>query len=375
MSSRLHSWISAVALFAAPVAFATEPQGGDEAVVYEVRRAVVPGEETPRAVWTNPLPAPDFHPLCDDVCEHLRCHCPKLAPLPLVYQAVIADDAEWLSNLLACGLSPDEHTEGGDTPLCAAARLGKLDCVRALLLSGADPDLPGCGGHPPLAIASLRRPVEVIEALLAAGAEPEARFASPVDKAMLEQIPFNDLRAHLASDRGVTALMASSARGDVEAVIALTQHGAKTYTTTQKFRRTSLDFAAVQRFIFLMRVLLGRPPDAEPEILITVDLSDQRAWLTKNGEVVERTTISTGREGHATPAGRYVITDKHPLHKSTLYHVEMPWFMRLNCSAIGLHSGYVTGRPASHGCIRLPASMAKKFFNLAKVGDEVQIVR
>jgi lipoprotein-anchoring transpeptidase ErfK/SrfK len=52
----------------------------------------------------------------------------------------------------------------------------------------------------------------------------------------------------------------------------------------------------------------------------------------------------------------------------------MPWFMRLNCSAIGLHSGYVTGRPASHGCIRLPYDQAKLFFSLTGVGDEVQIV-
>ena len=122
------------------------------------------------------------------------------------------------------------------------------------------------------------------------------------------------------------------------------------------------------------RSLPGRSPDAEPDILITVDLSDQRAWLCKNGEVVEHTRISTGREGYDTPAGRYVITDKHPMHNSTLYHVEMPWFMRLNCSAIGLHSGYVTGRPASHGCIRLPSEIARKFYSMTKVGDEVQIV-
>jgi lipoprotein-anchoring transpeptidase ErfK/SrfK len=52
----------------------------------------------------------------------------------------------------------------------------------------------------------------------------------------------------------------------------------------------------------------------------------------------------------------------------------MPFFMRLNCGAIGLHSGYVTGRPASHGCIRLPYEKAQKFFDICRVGDEVQIV-
>lgn len=377
MSLRPFLLAGAAVIFPTVTMLHAELSKSDEPVVYEIRRAVVPGAEAPpppKPIWKNPLPAPAFRPLNDDVAAHLRCHCPKQAPLPLVYQAVIAEDVEWLENLLASGLSPDERTEAGDTPLCAAARLGKLDCVRTLLLAGADPDLPGSGDQPPLALASLRRPVEVIEALLAAGADPETRFAFPVDQVILDQVPFKDLRAHLISDRGVTALMACAGRGDVEGVVALMEAGAKTYTSTKKYRRTSLDFAAVQRFIFLMRVLLGRSPDAEPDILITVDLSSQRATLAKNGTVIEHTSVSTGREGYSTPAGRYVITDKHPSHKSTLYHVEMPWFMRLNCSAIGLHSGYVTGSPASHGCIRLPYSMAKKFYSLAKVGDEVQIV-
>ena len=97
--------------------------------------------------------------------------------------------------------------------------------------------------------------------------------------------------------------------------------------------------------------------------------------LGQSGSVaIATTTVSTGRSGYRTPAGRYVITDKHRSHTSTLYHVEMPWFMRLNCSAIGLHSGVVTGRPASHGCIRLPYNQAKLFFSLTNVGDEVEIV-
>ena len=107
---------------------------------------------------------------------------------------------------------------------------------------------------------------------------------------------------------------------------------------------------------------------------MTVDLSSQRAWVTKQGRIINHTMVSTGREGYGTPAGRYVITDKHTSHVSTLYHVAMPWFMRLNCGAIGLHSGYVTGQPASHGCIRLPYDKAKQFFSQVRVGDEVEIV-
>jgi lipoprotein-anchoring transpeptidase ErfK/SrfK len=160
----------------------------------------------------------------------------------------------------------------------------------------------------------------------------------------------------------------------VEGAVALLNAGAKAGVCTTRYHRYPLNFAATQGYLFLMRVLLGRDPESEPDILVTVDLSNQRAWVMKQGRIINSTSVSTGRAGYSTPAGRYVITDKHRSHTSTLYHVAMPWFMRLNCGAIGLHSGYVTGRPASHGCIRLPHEKAKEFFSQVAVGDEVEIV-
>ena len=144
--------------------------------------------------------------------------------------------------------------------------------------------------------------------------------------------------------------------------------------STHRYCRYALDFAAEQQYLFLMRVLLGRPADSEPDLLVTVDLHKQRAWIEKNGIVIDTTIISTGREGYGTPPGRYVVTDKHREWTSTLYKASMPWFMRLNCGAIGLHAGYVTGHPESHGCIRLPEEKARAWFKIVGVGDEVQIV-
>ena len=108
-------------------------------------------------------------------------------------------------------------------------------------------------------------------------------------------------------------------------------------------------------------------------MLITVNLENQRAKLQIDGETKLSTSVSTGRSGYATPAGRYVITNKYKEWNSTIYKVPMPYFLRLNCGPIGLHSGYVTGSPASHGCIRLPNEMALQFYKLARVGDEVII--
>jgi ankyrin repeat protein len=253
-------------------------------------------------------------------------------------------------------------------------RTGQTDCIYALALAGASVHEPGRENQAPILVASLRRGVHILQALLDCGADPGARFKSPVSQELVERATIKDLRNSLEYDRGITPLMCCAARGDVEGAVTLMRAGASAAVYSTRHHRYPLNFAATQGYLFLMRVLLGRDPDSEPDTLVTVDLSAQRAWVTKNGKVIASTTVSTGREGFRTPSGRYVITDKHRSHTSTLYHVEMPWFMRLNCSAIGLHSGVVTGRPASHGCIRLPYNNAKLFYSLTNVGDEVEIV-
>jgi hypothetical protein len=328
----------------------------------------------PKALLINPLPEPEYRPFLDRLNEHLRAVPPKAEGIPPVYMAVLFGDVEWLQQLLREGHTADACTPAGDTALCAAVWFGNEECVRSLLLYGANPNLSGRAQQPPIALASLRRSHEILKALLLAGADANARFAAPLPENILDIVTVIDLKASLKSDRGVTPLIACTARGDVEGVLALMQHGAKTELPTTKFYRYPINFACTQKYIYLSRILLGRSPDQEPDLVVTVNLSKQRAWITKNGRVVDSTSISTGREGFSTPTGHYVVTDKHTSWTSTLYKVPMPWFMRLDGSAIGLHSGHVTGRPASHGCIRLPNDKARDFFRIVRVGDEVKIV-
>lgn len=296
------------------------------------------------------------------------------APLPPVYHAVLTQNEEWLHEALKSGLSPDDVTLAGDTALCAAVQGGFVKGIELLLLHGANVAKVGREGQPPLALAALKRNQAVLEALLRGGADPNTAFQTPVAKELLDVVNQPGLKSSLRSDSGVTALMACAARGDVESTIVLMRNGAKTSLHTKKHSRYAINFAADQRYLFVMRILLGRPADAEPDLLVTIDLSQQKAWIAEHGVTIDSTKVSTGREGYSTPSGRYVVTDKHRSWTSTLYHVSMPYFMRLNCSAIGLHSGYVSGRPASHGCIRLPYDTAKKWFGIVKVGDEVEII-
>lgn len=315
-----------------------------------------------------------WRPIIDPVSEFWSTLWPRTDALPAVFQAVLLRDAEHVARLVAMGFNPSEKTQFGDTPLCAAVRTGQADMVQVLAMCGVDLNEAGRENQAPILVAAMRRNTPVLAALTSLGVDPNTRFKSPISKELIDRCTIKDLRNAMESDRGVTPLICCASRGDVEGAVALMKAGARPGMCTSRYHRYPLNFAATQGYLFLMRVLLGRDPDAEPDTLVTVDLSSQRAWVTKNGKVIATTSVSTGREGYRTPAGRYVITDKHRSHTSTLYHVAMPWFMRLNCSAIGLHSGYVTGRPASHGCIRLPYDKAKLFFSLTGVGDEVQIV-
>ena len=359
-----------VMTFASTSKSAAKPQALED----QAAPAVVPTKPAFAKASTIPYEPKKWRPILDPISEVWSTLWPSTDALPSVFQAVILRDAERVAHLVAMGFNPSEKTQFGDTPLCAAVRSGQADMVTVLAMCGVDLNEPGRENQAPILVASLRRNTPVIAALTSLGVDPNTRFKSPIAKELIDRCTIKDLRNAMESDRGVTPLICCSARGDVEGAVALMKAGAKPGMSTSRYHRYPINFAATQGYLFLMRVLLGRDPDAEPDTLVTVDLSSQRAWVTKNGKVIASTSVSTGREGYRTPSGRYVITDKHRSHTSTLYHCAMPWFMRLNCSAIGLHSGYVTGSPASHGCIRLPYDQAKLFFSLTGVGDEVQIV-
>jgi len=294
---------------------------------------------------------------------------------PGLVEAINSRDPSRALQLLNSGVPSTSVSADGDTPLCAALRLGMIELATALLKRGADVSACGSDGQPPLALASLRRAPAVMTLLLEEGANPNIRLTPHMASIAPETVPDDTLRGFLRRERKLTPLMACAARGDVEAVLLLLKAGASREARSSPRGFTALDFAAQNGFNYLMRLLLGRDPETEPEVVVTVNLSRQSATLRVAGQDRIRTIISTGRNGYPTPEGRYVVTHKYRNWKSTIYKVPMPFFMRLNCGNFGLHSGYVTGAPASHGCIRLPDAMARKFFDIITVGDEVVIER
>lgn len=109
---------------------------------------------------------------------------------------------------------------------------------------------------------------------------------------------------------------------------------------------------------------------------IKISLSGRRAWLFQDGELVNTSVTCTGRPGKETPKGTFTVISKHKDWISTIYHVPMPWLLRLSAYSgqIGIHQGVISVKNASHGCIRLPKTKAMEFFNVVPVGTTVEIV-
>jgi len=134
---------------------------------------------------------------------------------------------------------------------------------------------------------------------------------------------------------------------------------------------------------------------------VEISISQQKAYFYKGSELVGVSRLSTGRGTQPTPAGQYTILEKTVDKKSNLYGsivdgagnvvipdvtpstprppgtfykpADMPYWMRLTSSGVGMHAGYLPGYPASRGCIRMPDQMAQTFFHNVSLGTPVTI--
>jgi lipoprotein-anchoring transpeptidase ErfK/SrfK len=128
------------------------------------------------------------------------------------------------------------------------------------------------------------------------------------------------------------------------------------------------------KFVLLLFIVSFAALQAKASSAIIISLAAQRLYLYQNSKVVFVTKLSTGRKHLPTPRGTYQITEKDVNHTSSIYHVSMPYFMRLDGEAFGIHYGYNPGYPASHGCIRVGSmSEARTLFRLTPSGTSVII--
>ena len=109
-------------------------------------------------------------------------------------------------------------------------------------------------------------------------------------------------------------------------------------------------------------------------LVMVVSITEQRAYVYRNGILIGAATVSTGRPGHLTPTGVFTVLQKQKEHRSSLYDdAPMPYMERLTWGGVALHAGGLPGYPESHGCIHLPSEFAKRLFDIAPSGMTVVI--
>src|SRR5947207_6726660 len=112
----------------------------------------------------------------------------------------------------------------------------------------------------------------------------------------------------------------------------------------------------------------------EGPLLIVASITEQAAYVYRNGIRIARSSVSTGRPRHRTPTGVFTILEKEVHHTSSIYKgAEMPYMERVTWGGIALHAGDLPGYPDSHGCIWLPLEFSKLLFGVTMKGATVII--
>jgi len=115
------------------------------------------------------------------------------------------------------------------------------------------------------------------------------------------------------------------------------------------------------------------PASAGPERVV-ISLSDQLAFVYRGSSLMAVAAVSSGKSTKPTPTGIFSVLNKKTMHHSRKYdNAPMPYSQFIDQYGIALHAGHNPGHPASRGCVRLPASFAKKLFTVTSVGTPVYI--
>jgi len=261
-----------------------------------------------------------------------------------------------------------------DTRAALAEYISARDSAKTRLLLSKHPDAPTPEGRsqPLLAYALLANDLPQFTFLLDCGTNPNQTLGGPIDKTFSQAVPSEMMRDYLGSEPGMTTLMLAAGLGRTEFIQALLAKGANRGLGTSKSRMPAVLFAAEANNAPAIQALIEGSPSPD-QIRIEISLGSQEASVIKSGVPIMTTEVSTGKPGYGTKPGDYVVTDKNLVHRSTIYKVPMPFFMRLNSHDFGMHEGVVPGYPASHGCIRLPTEAAKKLFKEIPLGTLVSI--
>jgi lipoprotein-anchoring transpeptidase ErfK/SrfK len=111
---------------------------------------------------------------------------------------------------------------------------------------------------------------------------------------------------------------------------------------------------------------------------IVVVLHEQRVYAYENGQLVHSSLASTGIARYPTRVGQFRIYTKYlaTLMSGPGYYLPNVPYTMYYSGGYAIHGTYWHnnfGRPMSHGCVNLPTSEAKWFYEWAPVGTLVTV--
>ena len=149
--------------------------------------------------------------------------------------------------------------------------------------------------------------------------------------------------------------------------------------------------------LYAGQVLTVPRPDAlsttapsSPELAqksIIVDISDQRAYVYENGQLLWTFVVSTGIPGAETWRGTFQIQNKIPVAYASTWGLQMPYWLGFYWAG-PLQNGFhalpilsngerlwagALGRPASYGCVILSEPDARLLYEWADIGTPVTV--
>jgi lipoprotein-anchoring transpeptidase ErfK/SrfK len=120
--------------------------------------------------------------------------------------------------------------------------------------------------------------------------------------------------------------------------------------------------------------------DIGKSLIVVASTASHHMRLYRNGKLIDRWPISTGRPGLNTPNGTYLTIDKaNPVDmKGPGYNIEVPWSVRFTWTGDYLHDAYWSvGEQGftnvSHGCVNMPPAAAETYYKMENPGDPVTI--
>src|SRR5262249_29114353 len=115
---------------------------------------------------------------------------------------------------------------------------------------------------------------------------------------------------------------------------------------------------------------------AEAPLFFVISLKKQQVSVYSPKGLYSQSPVSTGQPGHPTPTGIFTILSKELYHESNIYSgAPMPFMQRITYTGVAMHEGVLPGYPASHGCIRMPPSFARRMYGITAGNERVVITQ